>query len=572
MAPANARSRYQSFGHADRRLGAGIAVSVLLHVLLLSLQFGLPAWDPAGSGTLTVSLIPAPSSPPAPPAPPAPPVSPAPLSTRAPASQLSAPYLPAPSPEPAPGGLRLLDPARPQPAALNAVRAKPNQRQRPRARSRPALANRLAKPVPSPVIAALPRAGSEFTVPLPDIEAGTGAGPAHAGLETGDADVPLAVPPVVPPFVLPEVPQVPDPASSGQAAPARETAELAGAESLRLAAQVEQEAQRQAHESERLAAERADQERRAREQLAFEQARQQADALRLTEERRLLQLAELQRDEKARAEKEGEEKEREEVREENELARRGDEERQRVAREEAQRLHAEEARRQLAQQLVQRQREDALRLAREQAEHRAAEDAARARTALAAPGRHEAAGAAAGAGNAAGPGAVAGAGGRAGAAPADLPGGAFGSRAREMLRGVAIPGIVAPPVPPQGPADGRRVLADGAERDVPLRLYVASVRQKLERNAVLGGARFASRELRIDPLVSLSLRSDGSVDDVTIVRSSGRPDMDEAVRRFVRLNARYSAFPPNVAARFDIIEIRRVWTFADGLKLLEELH
>ena len=48
--------------------------------------------------------------------------------------------------------------------------------------------------------------------------------------------------------------------------------------------------------------------------------------------------------------------------------------------------------------------------------------------------------------------------------------------------------------------------------------------------------------------------------------------MDEAVRRFVRLNARYSAFPPNVAARFDIIEIRRVWTFADGVKLLEELR
>jgi TonB family protein len=115
-------------------------------------------------------------------------------------------------------------------------------------------------------------------------------------------------------------------------------------------------------------------------------------------------------------------------------------------------------------------------------------------------------------------------------------------------------------------------VADGAERDVPLRLYVDSVRQKLERNAVLGGARFSSREVRIDPLVSVSLRSDGSIDEVTILRSSGRPDMDDAVRRFVRLNARYSAFPPNVAARFDVIEIRRVWAFADGLKLMEEMR
>jgi TonB family protein len=51
-----------------------------------------------------------------------------------------------------------------------------------------------------------------------------------------------------------------------------------------------------------------------------------------------------------------------------------------------------------------------------------------------------------------------------------------------------------------------------------------------------------------DPLVSVALRSDGSVDDVTIVRSSGRADLDEAVRRIVRLNARYAAFPANVAA------------------------
>ena len=99
-----------------------------------------------------------------------------------------------------------------------------------------------------------------------------------------------------------------------------------------------------------------------------------------------------------------------------------------------------------------------------------------------------------------------------------------------------------------------------------------SVRQKLERNAILGGARFGRGEVRADPLVSVSLRSDGSIDDVTIVRSSGRPDMDEAVRRFVHLNARYAAFPPNVAARFDVIEIRRVWAFAEGLKLLEELR
>ena len=63
MPPANASSRYQQ-GRADRRLGTGIAVSVLLHALLLSLQFGVPGPDLGSGGPITVSL--APAVPPAP--------------------------------------------------------------------------------------------------------------------------------------------------------------------------------------------------------------------------------------------------------------------------------------------------------------------------------------------------------------------------------------------------------------------------------------------------------------------------------------------------------------------------
>ncbi len=78
--------------------------------------------------------------------------------------------------------------------------------------------------------------------------------------------------------------------------------------------------------------------------------------------------------------------------------------------------------------------------------------------------------------------------------------------------------------------------------------------------------------MRVDPLVSVALRSDGSVEDVTIVRSSGNVDTDNAVRRIIRLNARYSAFPPNIAEKYDVIEVRRIWSFAETLKLLEELR
>jgi TonB family protein len=133
----------------------------------------------------------------------------------------------------------------------------------------------------------------------------------------------------------------------------------------------------------------------------------------------------------------------------------------------------------------------------------------------------------------------------------------------------------APPVasrPEEQQRADRRVIANGTERDLPLRFYVDSFRQKIERNGALNRAQLSAQRVRIDPVVSVALRSDGSVEDVLIVRSSGHPELDEAVRRIVRLNERFAAFPPNVAARFDIIEIRRIWVFAEGLKLLEEVR
>jgi TonB family protein len=137
-------------------------------------------------------------------------------------------------------------------------------------------------------------------------------------------------------------------------------------------------------------------------------------------------------------------------------------------------------------------------------------------------------------------------------------------RGLDVLRGT-------PPAAPARPGE-RRLVANGTEREVALRMYIESIRQKIERNGTLNHAQLGADRVRIDPVVSVTLRSDGRVDDVTILRSSGRADIDEAVRRVVRMNERYSVFPPNVAANYDVVEIRRIWSFAGGLKLLEELH
>jgi outer membrane biosynthesis protein TonB len=174
----------------------------------------------------------------------------------------------------------------------------------------------------------------------------------------------------------------------------------------------------------------------------------------------------------------------------------------------------------------------------------------------------------------AGPGADAGTGMGAGAGSRGQPGRDFGSRARELLRGIDIAKAVPPAIraAQQAQQAVRRALADAARRDVPLRLYLDSVRQKIERNAIVSKMQLSSGTVHTDPVVSIAIRSDGSIEDVTILRSSGRPDIDEVVRRIVSLNARYSAFPPNVAANYDVIELRRIWTFAEVLRLVEEVR
>ncbi|WP_426109605.1 TonB C-terminal domain-containing protein [Massilia sp. PWRC2] len=289
---------------------------------------------------------------------------------------------------------------------------------------------------------------------------------------------------------------------------------------------------------------RIEQERIEQERIADQ--RRQIEAQRLAEQRRQIEQQERQRQQMAQ----------------QQIAQQQSAQEQRAQEQRAQEQRAQEQR---AQEQA-RARQQSEQAGRDQAER----DAATQR--MAAPVRNPT-----GAGAAAGAGAGGGGGGGNGAATGSgrpSLGSAAAERVRELTRGIDL----LSGVPPGGATaradnDGkRRVTVGTGERDVVLRMYVDSIRLKIERN---GGIAFAAQDadrVRIEPLVSMTVRSDGSVDEVTIVRSSGQPKVDQAVRRIIAVNARYSAFPPNVAARYDVIEIRRIWSFTDTLRLLEELR
>ena len=79
--------------------------------------------------------------------------------------------------------------------------------------------------------------------------------------------------------------------------------------------------------------------------------------------------------------------------------------------------------------------------------------------------------------------------------------------------------------------------------------------------------RQVAKERRNDPLVTVAIRSDGLVESVTFIRSSGVPAVDEAIRRIVASQEPYPMFPPALAREYDVIEIRRSWHFDVAVRL-----
>ena len=97
--------------------------------------------------------------------------------------------------------------------------------------------------------------------------------------------------------------------------------------------------------------------------------------------------------------------------------------------------------------------------------------------------------------------------------------------------------------------------------------YAEAWARKIQLNMTFDMVREAAKQPHAQPLVTVAIRSDGSVESVTIVVSSGVPQIDDAVRRIVQSQAPFAAFPPELLADFDIVEIRRTWYFDMAVRL-----
>ena len=105
------------------------------------------------------------------------------------------------------------------------------------------------------------------------------------------------------------------------------------------------------------------------------------------------------------------------------------------------------------------------------------------------------------------------------------------------------------------------------DSNAELVLYAEALARKIEMNMTIDMVRDAIKKPYTDPVVTLAIRSDGTVESVTLVVSSGVVAIDEAIPRIVQSQANYPAFTPLLARDYDVIEIRRTWHFDVAVRL-----
>ena len=111
----------------------------------------------------------------------------------------------------------------------------------------------------------------------------------------------------------------------------------------------------------------------------------------------------------------------------------------------------------------------------------------------------------------------------------------------------------------------RRKAINARTRDYKYSNYLDAWRNKVERIGNLNYPQEAKRKGLFGNLIlHVALRSDGSIETLRIVRSSGHALLDEAAMNIVRLAAPYSPFPADIKSETDVLDITRTWQFLRG--------
>ena len=117
----------------------------------------------------------------------------------------------------------------------------------------------------------------------------------------------------------------------------------------------------------------------------------------------------------------------------------------------------------------------------------------------------------------------------------------------------------------------RRKFIGARTREYRFAQYVEDWRIKVERIGTLNYPEIARQKKIYGSLqLTVSIRSDGSVENVEVSRSSGQPILDAAAQRIVKLASPFAPFPADIRRDTDILSITRTWSFTQSDKLESE--
>ncbi len=108
----------------------------------------------------------------------------------------------------------------------------------------------------------------------------------------------------------------------------------------------------------------------------------------------------------------------------------------------------------------------------------------------------------------------------------------------------------------------KRRAISASTREYKYAAYLDAWRRKVERIGNLNYPDQAKRNRLYGNLVlHVAVRSDGSVERVRVLHSSGHKLLDDAAVRIVRMSAPFSPFPEEIRKETDILDITRTWQF-----------
>ena len=109
----------------------------------------------------------------------------------------------------------------------------------------------------------------------------------------------------------------------------------------------------------------------------------------------------------------------------------------------------------------------------------------------------------------------------------------------------------------------RRKWISANTREYEFAAYMQAWVAKVERVGNLNYPEEVRRlKLTGDLVMTVGINLDGSVESIDIQRSSGKPQLDQAATRIVRLAGPYSPLPEHINASVDVLHITRTWRFS----------